>query len=243
MIKLFRNIRQNLLREGKTANYLKYAIGEIILVVIGILIALQINNWNERRKYKSLETNMLTEIKASLEESLIEINEMIEENGNYVDNYKILLDHINNNLPYDKTLDTYFGGLEYWVSPYFNYSAFETLKTLGAELISNDSLRKRIIRMYDRDFQYLVNDYDKSEWNYSTSVVHPFFSKHLERDINSSKAVPNNYDELMNNAEFKNILTALIRLRSHGITTSKELKSSLENLIEDISNEIDKLNL
>ncbi len=45
MIKLFRNIRQNLLNEGKTTKYFKYAIGEIILVVIGILIALSINNW------------------------------------------------------------------------------------------------------------------------------------------------------------------------------------------------------
>ena len=49
MIKVFRKIRQNLLSEGKTGKYLKYAIGEIILVVIGILIALQINNWNENR--------------------------------------------------------------------------------------------------------------------------------------------------------------------------------------------------
>ena len=50
MIKFFRRIRQNLLNEGKTTRYFKYAIGEIILVVIGILIALQINNWNELRK-------------------------------------------------------------------------------------------------------------------------------------------------------------------------------------------------
>ena len=50
MIKFFRKIRQNLLLEGKTSRYIKYAIGEIVLVVIGILIALQINNWNENRK-------------------------------------------------------------------------------------------------------------------------------------------------------------------------------------------------
>ena len=46
---LFRNIRQNLINEGKTSKYIKYAIGEIVLVVIGILIALQINNWNEQK--------------------------------------------------------------------------------------------------------------------------------------------------------------------------------------------------
>jgi hypothetical protein len=53
MIKLFRNIRQNLLAEGKTTRYFKYAIGEIILVVIGILIALGINNWNNERQLKT----------------------------------------------------------------------------------------------------------------------------------------------------------------------------------------------
>ena len=57
MIKFFRKIRQNLLMENKTGKYFKYAIGEIILVVIGILIALQINNWNENRKNKIAEAD------------------------------------------------------------------------------------------------------------------------------------------------------------------------------------------
>ena len=50
MIKFFRKIRQNMINENKTGKYLKYAIGEIVLVVIGILIALSINNWNDSRK-------------------------------------------------------------------------------------------------------------------------------------------------------------------------------------------------
>ena len=50
MIKIFKNIRQQLLSDGKTKKYLKYAIGEIVLVMIGILLALQVNNWNEDRK-------------------------------------------------------------------------------------------------------------------------------------------------------------------------------------------------
>ncbi|GGK24641.1 hypothetical protein GCM10007962_18590 [Yeosuana aromativorans] len=242
MIKFFRNIRKKLLSEGKTTNYVKYAIGEIVLVVIGILIALQINNWNEQRKYKNLEVSMLTEIRASLQESLHEINDMIQRNEKFVDNYTILLDHINNNLPYNKSLDFYFGQLEHWVSPYFNYSAFDTLKTLGAELISNDSLKKRIIRMYDRDLEFLVNDYDKSEWNYSTAVVHPFCSKNLERDIKNNNAFPNDYNKLMKTAEFKNIVTSLIVMRSDGVRRSQDLKSELKNLIEGISREIEKLN-
>lgn len=62
MIKLFRNIRKNLLKEGKTSKYFKYAIGEIVLVVIGILIALQINNWNEYRKSQNQELNLVKQL-------------------------------------------------------------------------------------------------------------------------------------------------------------------------------------
>ncbi|QCX38427.1 hypothetical protein FF125_08285 [Aureibaculum algae] len=66
MIKFFRKIRQNLLSEGKTGKYLKYALGEIVLVVIGILIALQINNWNQNRLNRITEIAYLKSIKKEI---------------------------------------------------------------------------------------------------------------------------------------------------------------------------------
>ena len=66
MIKFFRNIRKSLLNEGKTGKYLKYAIGEIVLVVIGILIALQINNWNENRKLENSKEKLMLALKKEL---------------------------------------------------------------------------------------------------------------------------------------------------------------------------------
>ena len=71
MIKFFRHIRQKLLTENKVSKYLLYAIGEIILVVIGILIALQINNWNEYQKQLKTEKEILKEVKVGLESDLI----------------------------------------------------------------------------------------------------------------------------------------------------------------------------
>ncbi|GAA4280348.1 DUF6090 family protein [Gaetbulibacter aestuarii] len=78
MIKLFRNIRQKLLAENKTTSYLKYAIGEIILVVIGILIALQINNWNEKKQNESKINTILEDIQKDLTEDVINANEVFE---------------------------------------------------------------------------------------------------------------------------------------------------------------------
>ena len=77
MIKLFRNIRLKLLTEGKTSNYLKYAIGEIVLVVFGILIALQINNWNEDRIARKQEVKYLRNLQADLNLELINNDRMI----------------------------------------------------------------------------------------------------------------------------------------------------------------------
>ncbi len=70
MIKFFRKIRQNLLTENKFGKYLTYAIGEIILVVIGILIALSINNWNENQKKKKQLDAIYTTIEQNLKTDL-----------------------------------------------------------------------------------------------------------------------------------------------------------------------------
>ena len=78
MIKFFRKIRQNLLSEGKTRKYLKYAIGEIILVVIGILIALSINNWNEERKAVNKTEHLLTQVHKELGFNINKANKVIE---------------------------------------------------------------------------------------------------------------------------------------------------------------------
>jgi hypothetical protein len=74
MIKFFRSIRQNLLNEGKTSKYLKYAIGEIVLVMIGILLALQVNNWNENRKAIIKEKTYIQSIYKDLKTDIKKIN-------------------------------------------------------------------------------------------------------------------------------------------------------------------------
>ena len=77
MIKFFRKIRQKLLSENKFSKYLIYAIGEIVLVVVGILIALAINNWNEQKKNDEAESEYYCRILQDLELDKQKINEII----------------------------------------------------------------------------------------------------------------------------------------------------------------------
>ena len=73
MIRFFRNIRQKLAAENNVAKYLRYAIGEILLVVIGILIALQINNWNENRKQSELKTVYISRLVSDIQQDTLNI--------------------------------------------------------------------------------------------------------------------------------------------------------------------------
>lgn len=75
-MKFLRKIRQNLLMENKTGKYLKYAIGEIVLVVIGILIALQINNLNQNRANESKIASILAQIERELIEDVHTASEL-----------------------------------------------------------------------------------------------------------------------------------------------------------------------
>ena len=80
MIKFFRKIRYNLMEQNKTGKYLKYAIGEILLVVIGIIIALQLNNWNETRKKQNLKNEYLVSLKNDYRKDTIQLNDRIYQN-------------------------------------------------------------------------------------------------------------------------------------------------------------------
>ena len=88
MIKFFRHIRKNLLMENKTSKYFKYAIGEIILVVIGILIALQINNWNEQRKVNTqveeLFAKSYSELEYNIKRAIIEASLKVDPGSTFV---------------------------------------------------------------------------------------------------------------------------------------------------------------
>ncbi|MDX1471527.1 MAG: DUF6090 family protein, partial [Flavobacteriaceae bacterium] len=73
MIKFFRNIRQSMIRKNRFTKYILYALGEIILVVVGILIALQINNWNESRKDDHKEQLILKQLKIEYQSNLVQL--------------------------------------------------------------------------------------------------------------------------------------------------------------------------
>ncbi|MFC4720850.1 DUF6090 family protein [Geojedonia litorea] len=221
--------------ENKTGQYFKYAMGEIFLVVIGILIALNINNWNEDRKLNIEEISILKDIHTDLKASAEEIKRNMDYNTDTALRARKIINHLTNDLPYSSELDSAFGKISYWSSPYLTFSAYEALKNKGLDIIKDDQLKKDIVNMYESEFAYLSQDYDRSEWVLAQSVVYPITNKHIRRDLNSvAMAVPNDFESLKTNNEFINMLHTIVRFREGGIDRYKLTQHKLDNLISAI---------
>jgi len=169
MIKFFRNIRQNLLNEGKTAKYLKYAIGEIVLVVIGILIALQINNWNEERKDRRLEKEYIARLKGEMLKNLESSTDQILYSSFQIGNVDKLLRALSGDTVYSNP-EPLAVAIEHvgWLNsvPYVNDVWNELINNGNIRLLKNDSLRDNLTTFHSQMIVVLNNH---EEW-YSNNL-------------------------------------------------------------------------
>ena len=151
MLKVFRRIRLRLMSENKVRKYLAYAIGEIVLVVIGILIALQINNWNEARKEHRLEHGYYCKLLEDVEQDISQIHLQITrtEERLAASNEMLRLLQLDNP-PVDEVLKQNLGAISlitYTFRP--NLAAYEDLKSSGNLIILRDeAVKKQVIEYY-----------------------------------------------------------------------------------------------
>ncbi len=146
MIQFFRKIRRQHLTENKFSKYMIYAIGEIVLVVIGILIALQINNWNSNRLKKNTEMQYYLNIKRQIAEDKREIAGNINYNNNYLTQYKFGVQIIENN---DRNKTDTLGRIALNLLNYSDVNRqsniYETMVNSGEiKLLRNDKIVERI---------------------------------------------------------------------------------------------------
>ncbi len=151
MIKFFRKIRYDYMGTGKTGKYLKYAIGEIVLVVMGILIALSINNWNHKQKEIEKESISLNNLVLDLEEQFELLEEYILIESNYYENGISILRHYAKHNGF-VNMDSIYPKLNSIATrKTFNpiNTTFIELKSTGnISLIQNENLKRSIIRYY-----------------------------------------------------------------------------------------------
>jgi len=147
MISFFRKIKRQLLAENKITKYLTYAVGEIFLIVIGILIALAINNWNQRRIIRDKEQFYLAGLQTEFERSRIKLDTLIEVNRmNYQESRKIADLADSPNLQDEKELSLLlYNSFSFEIAYSPNNSLLnEIMNSGGLKNISNPDLRKHL---------------------------------------------------------------------------------------------------
>ncbi|NNE04055.1 MAG: hypothetical protein HKN52_12930 [Eudoraea sp.] len=141
------------MEKNKTGKYLKYAIGEIVLVVLGILIALQINNWNERQKQLRLEKEILKEVRIGLEADNNSIQVSINDHEKFINSQNIIVNWMYKKLAYHDSLMPHFKHT-HWTTLFVPKDAqFESLKQFGLRNISNKKLSDQISNLYDNLYE------------------------------------------------------------------------------------------
>ncbi|GAB2777332.1 DUF6090 family protein [Salinimicrobium soli] len=248
MISFFRIFHRDLLGRGKIRKYLLYAAGEIVLVVIGILIALQINNWNERRKLQKTEVNSLMELKAALEISRDNLHHLLENNERWQTYNLRIKDYMENRKPYDTTLDVCFGTYYWTGKAQFTTAAYTKLKNNGLELISNKALRKDLVYVFEDYFGQVKNEHEQWDTDFLAYVIYPhhvqLFEKYYPPNPHpqyDEYAKPTDYEALLENEEFHNIIAENISLRRYSMTFKKELLNKIDSLSFRIDEEIRSL--
>ena len=170
MLRFFSRFRKTLMEQSKVRTYLLYALGEILLVVIGILIALQVNNWNENRKERETERMILQEIRENLNIDLDDFDSNLSHFKNQAISSRVLLETIEENRAYHDSLGYYFGYLR--VFPHFTVktSGYRLLQSEGLGIIQNDSLRQSITDLYENHYNYLIT-WEKERMDFHTTIL------------------------------------------------------------------------
>ena len=170
MIKFFRKIRQKLINEGNLKKYLIYAIGEILLVVIGILIALQINNWNENLKDRKDELNGLIDLKDEFINNRQRFQATIEDKRTTEKSWKeFLITLMNQKIPFEEKGDLWRGSPGYRTTNLTNSTLNALLTSRQIDKIENDSLKILLLGWND-----IFNDYREEEiahWKFVTEKL------------------------------------------------------------------------
>ena len=247
MIKFFRKIRQNLLMENKTGKYFKYAIGEIVLVVIGILIALSINNWNDRRKQKLSQTEQLKSIKSELTLGLKNLDiilRRIDLHSNNIDSLIIMMkDSIPNSFEVSGEL---LGSTIMWRTTDVSINTLNSMIASGTlNQLTNEELRVKLANLPAIQSDLTEDEIMVRDWSENHMV--PFLAKiglageaysnrYGFKDITSQRSTIADFANVTPTEEFIGMLTVR---RVHFAYTQVQLPI-LKNYVEELVQLINK---
>jgi hypothetical protein len=239
MIKFFRKIRQKLLNENKFSKYLLYAIGEIVLVVIGILIALSINNWNDERKKTNLKSSFIKSLKRDLSSDIVYFKTQIKNDSTDLDKMLTLSRRLSNS---NTTKDTLIQIARYEFLPFtdinneLNMSTIHSLISTGNINVFDRNTSELLIKFNNEQLNS-ISTIDRNDELYFNSVVvyrnkYPFNSNRNGINGQFMNSFWSSLDENILKTDFNGVLTAKIGMLDISILDRKELLRKTSEMLD-----------
>ena len=238
------------MEQNKTGKYLKYAIGEIVLVVIGILIALSINNWNEERKDRKVELKILKELYSVLEGGVLQgelsfQKDQIEQNKKSKASGNLIVKYLDDNLPYHDSLKFHFAHVHTRFIGLIKAHAYQNAKKYGLNFITNDSLKELLTWTYETNSIWLKELNERNNL-YENSTVFPIITVLFDKidmgdyGLEKKSMIPNDYESLKGNKTYINILKTTIHRREEFLHFQEKRYQRMLKLASYLKEEIEK---
>ena len=238
MARIFNSVRQGMLKENRFSRYLIYAIGEIVLVVIGIFLALQLNNWNAGRKEAAKELGLLAEMRQNLEADLADCRYNIDMNQRLWRGNVAVLKHLEGRTPFHDSLRVHYGNLFGSTVLTPNTSAFDNLKSIGFDLVQNDSLRRSITKLYSERYTYLGKLESGFDAHLQLTDMGPHIYSKIIMDSVWVSGHPINAEALMDDDAFKGVVRMNVFTRAYMVSVYQGFEKRILALMEQIVGEL-----
>lgn len=238
MLGFFRRLRRQVFTGNPAAKYLAYALGEIVLVVLGILIALGINNWSEARKSRVFEKEILTQIRENLRTDRDNIKKIVYNANRALSCSDKILESLGDTTPPDS--------LKYWLGSIAQFdrflpltNAYEVLKSKGMDLLSDKELRFLMGTYYDDQANIIINANEDLKQTFVDDWI-PFMQRGVEDFEFKQYLVLSDEQASLASKELKNILILNKSNYEGSIEYMEEGLALIDNILVIVGRELEK---
>ena len=237
MVQFFRNIRRRLIESGRVRRYLAYASGEILLVVIGILIAMQINNWNEDRKLSLALDSSLWEVREDLIQDTMELNRMIIIRKIDFEAQKKVIAVLEGSQPLTNTLYADLARVMLRRNVTLIRNGFDLINEIGLSKLSNISLRNALVVYYNKNQVDVANEVSDDNYEFE-NVWLPYVREHFREWDFDEIAIPVEDSFILKDTYLLTTLKTNMNNLNGTLNALETAYSSASRLIQSIEAEI-----
>lgn len=220
---------------------------EFVLIFASVILALQFDNWNTDRLEKNKEREILEAFVEDLEENIRSFDQNILWDRNSIAACDVVLDVLNSGGEWSTEVALAMGNCSGWTSPYMKSFAYQSLKAVGVDLISNKQLRRTISELYESQYQQLVGDTDRTFWEYQHTVMLPTFAKYLVipphgEDLGwlERPLFPQNNEPLSGSMEFQTVVLGKRSHQSLSIRDQLKARNLTKSVLQSIKAELNQ---